>query len=103
MATLPVLCEVCSETRSPQMRALLNHVQLHGDGPPVPYTSVAELSDVLHQLHISDIFNVEDDDDFIDDNEFASSVLDHSDNSVADIEYSGSPAFQSRLKHICNQ
>jgi hypothetical protein len=56
MADLPMLCEVCTETNSPQMRALLNHVQLHGDGPPNRYSSVTELAEVLDQIHISDIF-----------------------------------------------
>jgi hypothetical protein len=83
------------------MRALLNHVQLHGDGPPNRYSSVTELAEVLDQIHISDIFNVEDDDDFIADDEFTSSILEHQNNSLDDIEFAGSPEFQNRMRQIC--
>jgi hypothetical protein len=76
---------------------------MHGDTTGFSVTDPSELATVLERIHLSDIFNVEDDDDYIHEEDGIDSVLHTANNTIEDIEYHGTPEFQAQLRDVCDQ
>jgi hypothetical protein len=70
--SLPPLCEVCSDndiptrTLSPSETFLIHHIETIADSAQLTQHSESELTEIVQRMHISDVFETEEDDEALD-------------------------------------
>jgi hypothetical protein len=105
---MPSLCEVCADTVTlpitKNTEILLNAISSYGDCTNISYTSTEELTQVLHNLHISDIFNItEDDDELPEEDEINDLITPDSQHDITDIAMTGTAAETAELRILCDE
>jgi hypothetical protein len=103
--SLPQLCEVCADsdntplTRSHHENLLINHITSITDPVMLTQHSESELTDIMHRLHISEVFETEEDDEALDKADITDILSQEAEGDLT-IDIQGSPAMQKSLSTL---
>jgi hypothetical protein len=107
--SLPTLCEVCSDASNtlpdPTRQLLLNSIAALCDPPPhsTSHASNDELAEVLERLHLSEIFDIEADDDELEDGDDITDILRQGAEGDLKVDVQGSSWMQKQLLNLVTE